>query len=365
MSTNNSSTNLVTVVVVQQTNGTTRNKYNPYNNRNVAHPTTDAETLIHLLKGSLGTGILAMPQAFANAGLLFGLIATFSVGLISTYCVNILVQCAHQLCQRRKLPSLGFADVAEVAFLEGPQKVQKFASTARFMVNTFLVLDLLGCCCVYIVFVTSNLKQVFDLYIDSGIDVRIYMLCCLPPLIAINMIRNLKYLAPLSMVANVCIAMGIAITIYYLFQDLPPFDSRPAFAPVTKWPLFFGTAIFALEGIGVVMPLENNMKTPENFLGCPGVLNIGMFVTVMLYSILGFLGYLRFGAATKGSITLNLPDELLAQSVKVMIAIAIFFTYALQFYVPLEIIWKASKHRFSSHPALAEYTIRIVLVCGS
>jgi len=361
---NSSTANLVTVVVVQQSNGTT-NKYNPYNNRNVAHPTTDAETLIHLLKGSLGTGILAMPQAFANAGLMFGLIATFSVGLISTYCVNILVQCAHQLCQRRKLPSLGFADVAEVAFIEGPSKVQKFAPTARFMVNSFLVLDLLGCCCVYIVFVCSNLKQVFDLYIDSGIDLRIYMLCCFPPLLAINMIRNLKYLAPLSMLANICIAMGIGITIYYLFQDLPSIDSRPAFAPVAKWPLFFGTAIFALEGIGVVMPLENNMKTPENFLGCPGVLNIGMFVTVCLYSILGFLGYLRYGDATQGSITLNLPDELLAQSVKVMIAVAIFFTYALQFYVPLEIIWKACKHRFTSSPNLAEYTIRAVIVAGS
>lgn len=30
----------------------------------------------------------------------------------------------------------------------------------RFMVNTFLVVDLLGCCCVYIVFVAKNAKQV-------------------------------------------------------------------------------------------------------------------------------------------------------------------------------------------------------------
>lgn len=52
----------------------------------------------------------------------------------------------------------------------------------------------------------------------------------------------------------------------------------------------------------------------------------------------------------------------MAQSVKVMIAIAIFLTYSLQFYVPMEIIWKSIKHRFTKHPALVEYSIRTTLV---
>lgn len=45
-----------------------------------------------------------------------------------------------------------------------------------------------------------------------------------------------------------------------------------------------------------------------------------------------------------------------------MIAIAIFFTYALQFYVPMEIIWKAVKNNFGSKRNMAEYGIRISLV---
>lgn len=111
------------------------------------------------------------------------------------------------------------------------------------------------------------------------------------------------------------------------------------------------------------MPLENNMKTPSHFIGCPGVLNTGMFCVVLLYSTVGFFGYWKYGESTKASITLNPPqDEVLAQSAKVMIAIAIFLTYGLQFYVPMEIIWKNAKQYFGSRRLLGEYFLRILLV---
>lgn len=131
----------------------------------------------------------------------------------------------------------------------------------------------------------------------------------LPALILINLVRNLKWLAPFSMVANILIATGMGITFYYIFYDLPSFDSRPHFAPLTELPMFFGTAIFALEGIGVVMPLENNMKNPAHFIGCPGVLNTGMFLVVIFYAFTGFFGFLKYGTETEGSITLNLPQD--------------------------------------------------------
>lgn len=341
--------------------------YDPFKHRNLEHPTTDMDTLIHLLKGSLGTGILAMPMAFKNAGLFFGLAATFTIGFVCTYCVHVLVKCAHELCRRTRVPSLDFADVAETAFSCGPPAVQKFSRLARAVINTFLVIDLLGCCCVYIVFVATNLQQVINHYTGSDMSVQMYMLTLLPPLLLLNMVRNLKYLSPFSMVANLLIGAGMAITLYYLLSDLPAVSDRPYFSSVQQLPLFFGTAIFALEGIGVVMPLENNMKTPTHFIGCPGVLNTGMSVVVSLYACVGFFGYLKYGELTSGSITLNLPlDEPLAQSVKVMIALAIFLTYALQFYVPMEIIRKGFIDvHLRKYPVASEYVLRVFLVVGT
>ncbi|XP_044734179.1 proton-coupled amino acid transporter-like protein pathetic isoform X2 [Chrysoperla carnea] len=340
------------------------NDYDPFANRSVPHPTSDLDTLIHLLKGSLGSGILAMPLAFKNAGLAFGLIATCLIGLICTYCVHILVKCSHKLCKRTQVPSLGFAEVAETAFLAGPESLHKYSRLAKFMINAFLVIDLLGCCCVYIVFVSTNLREFLGPYLDGpNFDLRLYMLALLPLLIPCNLIRNLKYLAPFSMVANILMGAGISITFYYILTDIPPIDSVAPIAEPQHWPMFFGTVIFALEGIGVVLPLENNMKTPNHFIGCPGVLNFGMFIVVLLYSATGFFGYLKYGDLTQGSITINLPQDTLAGMVKLMIAVAIFFTYSLQFHVPMEIIWKNAKHNFSTkNEIFGEYGIRIVLV---
>lgn len=336
--------------------------YDPFQHRRVPHPTTNFETLIHLLKGSLGTGILAMPLAFRNAGLIFGLIATFVIGFICTYCIHVLVRCSHILSRRMKVPSLSFADIAENAFLTGKPSMRKYSGFARGIVDLFLCIDLLGCCCVYVVFVARNLKQVADYY-DYKYDISSWIFLLLIPLILLNLIRNLKFLAPFSMLANGLTVAAMCITFYYIFIDLPSMEKRSSIAEWHRLPLFFGTAIFALEGIGVVMPLENNMKTPKSFLGCPGVLNSGMFVVVCLYTGFGFFGYLRYGDGVEGSVTLNLPEQdILAQLVKVMIAVAIFITYSLQFYVPMEIIWKSVKHRFTSKQTLYEILLRILIV---
>lgn len=64
-----------------------------------------------------------------------------------------------------------------------------------------------------------------------------------------------------------------------------------------------------MEGINVVMPVENEMAKPEHFLGCPGVLNITMVFVTILYGIVGIFGYLKYGDQVLGSITLNLPQD--------------------------------------------------------
>ncbi|XP_031828390.1 solute carrier family 36 member pathetic [Nomia melanderi] len=344
-------------------------KFDPFNERKVDNPTTDCDTLTHLLKASLGTGILSMPIAFKNAGLLVGVFATILVAFVCTHCAYILVKCAHVLYHKTRRTEMSFADVAEVAFSTGPEWGRRFSKPIRYLIQISLFATYFGTCSVYTVIVAANFNQIIEHYADvpeGEFSIRLTTACLLIPMILLSWIPNLKYLAPVSMVANIFMGTGLGITFYYLVWDFPSISSLPLIAPVDGFPQFFSITVFAMEAIGVVMPLENNMKTPQHFVGICGVLNKGMSGVTLIYILLGFLGYAKYQDKTFDSITLNLPTvEIPAQIVKILIALAVYCTFGLQFYVCLDIAWNGIKEKFQKKPVLANYVLRTVMVVGA
>lgn len=338
--------------------------YDPHLHRNRPHPTTNFETLVHLLKGSLGTGILAMPQAFYNAGYISGFVNTILIGILCTYCLHVLVQAQYVLCKRHRVPILTYPISMKMALEEGPQCLRRFSPYAIVIVDGFMIVYQLGICCVYIVFVATNIKQLVDVYLN--LDVKIHCMILLVPLIGINMIRNLKILAPFSTLANLITFVGLGMILYYVLDDLPSLSEREMVADIGRFPLFFGTTLFALEAVGVIIALENNMATPKSFGGAFGVLNVGMFVIVALYAGMGFVGYWKYGADALGSVTLNLPEmDILSRTIRILFAVAIFISYGLQCYVPVDIIWNVylvQKYKDSNNKFVYEMLVRIVVV---
>lgn len=145
-----------------------------------------------------------------------------------------------------------------------------------------------------------------------------------------------------------------------MFHDLPPIATVEKFNSWKTLPLYFGIAIFTFEGICVILPLENNMKEPESFRGFSGILNMGMTLVVSMYAIIGFFGYWKYGENVAGSITLNLPpNDLFSKLVQLVMALAIFLTYALQLYVVIEMMNPWINRTFACG---TDYLLRTVLV---
>lgn len=205
---------------------------------------------------------------------------------------------------------MNFSEVAEVAFANGPKWGRPYAKFFKVLILQSLFWTYFGTCSVYTVIIATNFKQVIEYQLDitdsNEYSLRLYIAALLIPLIILAWVPNLKYLAPVSMVANLLMATGLGITFYYLVKD-EPFDNLPSVGKIEEFPEFFSITIFAMEAIGVVMPLENQMGTPQRFVGVCGVLNLGMSGVTLVYILLGFLGYRRYGDKTMASITLNLP----------------------------------------------------------
>ncbi|XP_023568933.1 proton-coupled amino acid transporter 2 isoform X4 [Octodon degus] len=324
----------------------------------------------------MGTGILGLPLAVKNAGILMGPLSLLVMGFVAGHCMHVLVRCAQRFCRRLNKPFMDYGETVMRALEASPSAwLQTRARWGRHLVSFFLVVTQLGFCCVYIVFLADNLKQVVEAangttnnchsnetaVLTPTMDSRLYMLAFLPVLVLLVLVRNLRVLTGFSLLANISMLVSLLITAQHIAQGIPDPSRLPLVASWKTYPLFFGTAIFSFESIGVVLPLENKMKDARHF---PAILTLGMSIITALYIGIGALGYLRFGDDVRASITLNLPNCWLYQAVKLLYIVGILCTYALQFYVPAEIVIPPATSRVSERWALpVDLSIRLAMVC--
>lgn len=61
------------------------------------------------------------------------------------------------------------------------------------------------------------------------------------------------------------------------------------------------------------------MANPKDYLGLTGILSLGSVVSLTIYAAFGFIGYWRYDCQVYGSITLNLPSDLMLVSIPVQL----------------------------------------------
>ncbi|KAK7252623.1 hypothetical protein RIF29_36705 [Crotalaria pallida] len=145
--------------------------------------------------------------------------------------------------------------------------------------------------------------------------------------LGLNAIPTLTHLAPLSIFADgVDIAAKIAVMVEDVFVFL---EKKPALEAFGGFSVFFygiGVAVYAFEGIGMILPLESETKDKEKF---GTILGIGMGAISILFGAFGALGYFAFGDETKDIITTNLGPGVISALVQLGLCINLFFTFPL------------------------------------
>lgn len=158
-------------------------------------PTSYLETFMHLFKGNVGPGCYAMADAVKNGGLLLAPVLTLFLGIICVHAQHILLKCSAKMKHRYQLTNKpDYAETVELCFSSSSsERCRKFAPVMKTTCNVFICITQLGFCCIYFLFVGTNLKQVLDYY---GVHIGLHVLVTLVmiPVWLSALITNLKFL---------------------------------------------------------------------------------------------------------------------------------------------------------------------------
>ncbi|KXS16266.1 hypothetical protein M427DRAFT_134305 [Gonapodya prolifera JEL478] len=319
------------------------------------HPgVSTAHAYLLLLKSFIATGILFLPLAFSHGGMLLALVGMIGFGWIGYHCYELLFLSGERTRVRGvwggELRQVDFGDVAErcgrVAgwvwgggLSKGGEWTEgDFGYTGRVwgrwmrrVVVGSIAISQCGFGTAYLIFVAQNLSQVLSALVPTITATTPIPIPSLPEMtpptfflvlqlclfIPISFLRQIRSLAFLTLVADAFILLGVA---YVCYIDVSVIKARGWGPPmrvdesgnsvlnmswfVGKEPgLFLGTAVFAFEGVGLVLPIAQSMKHREHF---PKVLLWTILTIGAMMILVGTLSYYAFGDSVSAYIFTNL-----------------------------------------------------------
>ncbi|KAF7197676.1 Vacuolar amino acid transporter 3 [Pseudocercospora fuligena] len=287
------------------------------------------KTFFTLLKAFVGTGIMFLPKAFRNGGILFSSCVLIGTSIITTLCFRLLLQC------RQKYGGGGYGELGSSIF------GHKF----RGLILASITLSQLGFVCAGLIFTAENLLSFLNAVVpiekaqpfrtDSLIAIQFVLL------LPLALIRNIGKLGPAAILADVFILIGLVYIWWYDISTLASYGAAPTmklFNP-SAFTLTIGSAIFTFEGIGLILPIQSSMKEPEKF---PYLLYAIMFIITCIFTSVGALCYATFGDETKIQIISNFPqDSKLVNAVQFLYSMAVLVGEPVQLFPAVRIIEQA------------------------
>lgn len=277
-----------------------------------------------LLKAFIGTGIMFLPKAFRNGGILFSSITLVTVSLISCLCFHLLL-----LCRQRY--GGGYGELG--AAIGG--------SRLRALILGSITISQVGFVCAGIIFTAENLASFLDAVTSSPtapLSGKALIAVQLVVLIPLALIRNISKLGPAALLADVFILFGLVYIWYYDIATLASQGLHPTvelFNP-RDFTLTIGSAIFTFEGIGLLLPIQSSMAQPEKF---SRLLYLVMIIITIIFTSIGALCYATFGDRTRVEIISNFPQtSKLVNVVQFLYSMAVLVGTPVQLFPAVRII---------------------------
>ena len=332
-----------------------------------SHRSSPLATFQNLVKPFIGAGILALPFAFKSGGLLASVLLMALLALMANYCIRCLLHCLHDITQPEYRspaeqsaapapllsplldpassslahPSLSSATRRYSA--SAPPSFRDigyaaFGSVGKYAVDVSLVASQLGFCTAYVAFVGENMSAVLP-----SVSSRAWMLLMTGCLLLLCQLRHVSSVAFTSALGNAIYLVSVVIIVVDGARHACCWSGRDsgsgeplALVRLSGLPFVFGTACFALEGIGLILPVRAAMRQAEaHRFSC--LLNSAVLLVACSYLLFGSLGYVFYGEAVSATITANLTGGAVSDAVRVSLCVSLFFSYVLQMFPVVDI----------------------------
>ncbi|KAJ3368014.1 neutral amino acid transporter [Kappamyces sp. JEL0680] len=287
--------------------------------------TSESKAFFMLVKAFVGTGVLFLPKAFSDGGLIFSLVCLLFIGYVTKHCMILLVETS------RAFGGKSFGDLGQIIYGERMKQ----------LVLASIAVSQMGFCCAYFIFVAQNLRDLLMIVSNCRFILPDWFFISLQLVLYIPLawVRKIKNFGITSLIADVFILAGLG---YIFVYDLAVISESGAqnvpWVNMQQFPLFIGTAMFAFEGICLMLPIAESMKEPAKF---NKVLDLGMLFIGFCFLSIGALGYLALGDKVETIVFLNLPKTPAVTALQFFYAISIMLSFPLCIYPAIRITEQA------------------------
>ena len=292
------------------------------------------EATFAVVKGIAGAGLFALPSAFAQSGLLAGVVGVVVLAALSSSSIKLLASIKRSL----------YGD-APVTYLDVGVRV--LGEDAGKLISAAVCACSLGVSTAYLVFIQCMGKSLFPQLF--ALPSAIFVLAALPIILTLVLLRSYRILALTALIGDVSILLG---TLCVVLSGLTAMSaSRGGDSPSPLWPhptsdllvkpatfpLFLSTAAFLFCVHFFILPISNSMANPSQF---SVAVDRSFVITAVVNAAFGVVGLLCY--PNPSAIVLNdVKGSGWVAAVKALLCLDMIASYSVVFWPGREIVENA------------------------
>lgn len=323
---------------------------------------------VHIVRSTIGIGILLMPYLMKNLGYITGILLMLSLSFIYYHTVHILLSVEYEMCRILQVHRLSFTAVAEKVLNRAPHPIDKAKSIILALIYLYYGIPVGNM--TFLIVIATNIQQMakyFDLQLQPAYIMTLlivpFTLCCLHK-------KILKILVPYSSLTNICTFVMIGIVICFSFVQSNKTANPKLFGDIYFIPQGLATFILAVRCTGIIIPLKNNMECPRKLSTFTGSLNISGLIIALLYTSFGLIPYLNLGDSVEENILWNIPaNNKMSFIIYLLFTLSLMVGYLLAFFVRFQTVWTGTLEekleKKNKNKTLIEFSIRIGINAGA